>query len=89
MKSSEGLLGCKLHQLFTNTLATLNTVTNRLALHLALKPTATMIQAARPRRETMARKRVNLPWKANPMNRKIKRTRPASWKLRIERDEMA
>jgi hypothetical protein len=63
------------------TLKTLNRVTRKLALHLALNPTATMIQAPKPTIETMTLAKDHEPWKMNPIKRKIKRIRPASWKL--------
>jgi hypothetical protein len=59
----------------------LNSATKKLALHLALKPTATMIQAPNPTIETTTRANDQLPWKMKPMNRKMRRIRPASWKL--------
>lgn len=69
------------HQLLMNTLNTLNSVTRNEALHLALKPTATMMQAPRPTMETMTRANDQFPWKMNPMKRKMSRIRPANWKL--------
>lgn len=63
------------------TLKTLRRVTRKLALHLALNPTATMMHAPRPTIETMTRAKDQEPWKMNPMNRKMSRMRPASWKL--------
>jgi hypothetical protein len=63
------------------TLKTLNRVTRKLALHFALNPTATMIQAPKPTIETMTLAKDHEPWKMNPIKRKIKRIRPASWKL--------
>jgi hypothetical protein len=71
------------YQLLMNTLNTLKRVTRKLALHLALNPTATMIQAPNPTIETMTRAKDHFPWKMNPIKRKINRIRPASWKLFI------
>lgn len=71
----------KAHQLLMNTLKTLSRVTRKLALHFALKPTATMIQAPSPTIETTTRANDHEPWKMNPMKRKIRRILPASWKL--------
>jgi hypothetical protein len=69
-----------------NTLKTLKRVTRKLALHFALNPTATMIQAPNPTMETMTRAKDHDPWKINPMKRKISRIRPANWKLSISTD---
>jgi hypothetical protein len=69
--------------LLMNTLNTLKRVTRKLALHLALNPTATMIQAPRPTMETTTLAKDHFPWKMNPIKRKINRIRPASWKLFI------
>ena len=66
-----------------NTLNTLNKVTRKLALHLALNPTATMIQAPNPTMETMTLAKDHDPWKMNPIKRKMSRIRPANWKLFI------
>lgn len=66
-----------------NTLNTLKRVTRKLALHLALNPTATMIQAPNPTMETTTRAKDHFPWKMNPIKRKINRIRPANWKLFI------
>jgi hypothetical protein len=65
------------------TLKTLKRVTRKLALHFALNPTATMIHAPRPTIETTTLAKDHFPWKMNPINKKIKRIRPASWKLII------
>jgi hypothetical protein len=40
-----------------------------------------MIQAPKPTIETMTLAKDHEPWKMNPIKRKIKRIRPASWKL--------
>lgn len=40
-----------------------------------------MMQAPRPTRETSTRAKDHWPWKTKPMKRKMRRTRPASWKL--------
>lgn len=61
------------------TLKTLRRRTRKLALHRALKPTATMTHAPKPRMETSTRAIDQLPWMMNPIKRKIKSTRPASW----------
>lgn len=69
------------HQLFAKTLKMLNTTTRKAADHLALKPTATMTQAARPMMETKTRMKFHSPWRMKPRKRKIKRTRPVRRKL--------
>jgi len=69
------------YQLLMKTLNTLKRVTRKLALHLALNPTATMIQAPNPTMETTTRAKDHFPWKMNPIKRKINKIRPASWKL--------
>jgi hypothetical protein len=71
------------YQLLMNTLNTLKRVTRKLALHLALNPTATMIQAPNPTMETTTLAKDHFPWKMNPIKRKINRIRPANWKLCI------
>jgi len=69
--------------LLMNTLNTLKSVTRKLALHLALNPTATMMQAPNPTMETMTLAKDHFPWKMNPIKRKINKIRPANWKLII------
>lgn len=69
------------HQLLMKTLKTLKRVTKKLALHFALNPTATMMHAPNPTIETRTRANDQFPWKMKPMNRKMRRIRPASWKL--------
>lgn len=66
------------------TLKTLRTRTRKAADHFALKPIATIVQAARPMSDTKKRPMLHSPRKAKPMKRKIKSTRPASKKLRAE-----
>lgn len=72
---------CTLHQLLMNTLKMLSRRTRNEALYFALKPTATMMQAPRPTMETSTRAKDQEPWKTKPMKRKMRRMRPASWKL--------
>jgi hypothetical protein len=42
-----------------------------------------MTHATRPRIETITRQTDQVPWKTKPMNRKMRRMRPASWKLEV------
>ena len=49
---------------------------------MALKPTATMTQAARPTIETNTRMKFHSPWRMKPRKRKIRRTRPVRRKLK-------
>jgi hypothetical protein len=67
--------------LLANTLKILSTTTRNAADHLALKPTATITQAARPMTETNTRTKLHSPWRTNPRNRKINNTRPVRRKL--------
>ena len=67
-------------KLFTNKLKMLKMTTNMMALNLALKPTTTITQATKPKSATITLQMLHVPLKTNPMKRKIKRTRPASWK---------
>lgn len=67
-------------KLFTPMLKMLRMTTRSVALNLALKPTTTMTQATRPTRETTILHTDHWPLKTNPMKRKIRSTRPASWK---------
>lgn len=67
-------------KLLVRTLKTLRMRTNSVALNLALKPTTTMTQETRPSRETTTRQMLHSPVKTKPMKRKIRSTRPASWK---------
>ena len=69
------------HQLLANTLNMLNTSTRKAADHLALKPTATIMHAARPTIDTNTRTILHSPWRIKPRKRKIKSTRPARRKL--------
>lgn len=66
-------------KLLTSTLNTLSRTTRRIALHLALKPTITIMQAPRPNKLTMIRHKLHWPEKTNPIKRKINSTRPANW----------
>ena len=84
-KSLAGCAEWTLHQLFTATLNTLRVRTRNVADHLALKPTATMMHAIKPTRESKARPMFHVPWKIKPRKRNIRRTRPASRKLRERR----
>jgi hypothetical protein len=68
-----------------NTLKMLNRATRKLALHFALNPTATIMHAPKPTRETTTRERDQVPWKMKPMKRKMRRIRPASWMLHASR----
>ena len=68
--------------MFAKTLKMLRTRTRKVADHLALKPTATMPQAPRPKIDTMTRMIDHSPWRMKPKKRKINRTRPASKKLK-------
>jgi len=67
-------------KLLTSRLKTLNITTSMIALNLALKPTTTITQATNPKRATITLQMLHLPLKTKPTNKKIKRTRPASWK---------
>lgn len=67
-------------KLFTNRLKPLRMTTSSVALYLALKPTTTMTQAPAPRMQTRTRQKDHSPLKTKPMKRKMRRTRPASWK---------
>lgn len=81
-KSRWGCAECTLHQLLMRTLKIESMVTRNDADHFALKPIATMTQAMRPKTETITRETDQVPWKMKPMKRKMRRMRPASWKLR-------
>ena len=81
-KSLAGCAEWTLHQLFTATLKTLRVMTRNDADHLALKPTATMMHAIKPTRERKARAMLHVPWRIKPRKRKMRRTRPASRKLK-------
>lgn len=52
-------------------------VTKKEAVHLGLNPTTTITQAANPTRETRTRKRLHLPCKINPANKRTSKTRAA------------
>lgn len=67
------------HQLLTKMLKTLKIITRMIPLIFALNPTTTITQATNPSVLTMTLQMVHSPAKTNPTNRKIKRTRPASW----------
>ena len=84
-KSRDGCAELTLHQLLMNTLKILRVITRNAADHYAMKPTATMMQAASPMTDTKNRAIVHWPRIMNPMNRKMRRTRPASRKLRDPR----
>ena len=58
----------------------LKIITNTMALHFALKPTATITQATPPKRMTITLSKLQSPAKTNPIKRKISSTLPASWK---------
>lgn len=76
-----GILGnLTVQKLLTKRLKMLRSTTRRVALNLALKPTTTMTQAPAPKMLTITRQMDQLPLKMNPRKRKIRRTRPASWK---------
>jgi hypothetical protein len=85
----KSLVGCAewiLHQLFTATLKTLRVITRNAADHLALKPTATIMQAMKPNNDKNARPMLHSPWKIKPRKRKMRRTRPARRKLKADED---
>lgn len=66
-----------------NTLKTDSRITRNAADHLALNPTAIIPHAMRPKMETRVRAIDHWPCRMKPIKRKIKRTRPTSWKLYI------
>jgi hypothetical protein len=81
-------VGCAewtLHQLFTATLKTLRVITRNAADHLALKPTATIMHAMKPNNDKIARPMLHSPWRINPRNRNMRRTRPARRKLKADK----
>jgi hypothetical protein len=80
-KSRWGCFDGILQKLLAKALKMLRTMTKKAADHLALKPTATIEQAARPKMETNSLAILHSPWMMKPMNRKIRRTRPARRKL--------
>lgn len=67
-------------KLLTNRLKTLKMTTSMIALNFALKPTTTITQATNPNSATITLQMLHVPLNTNPMKRKIKSTRPASWK---------
>lgn len=58
----------------------LKITTSKTALHLALNPTTTITQATNPTKLTKILLTLHSPENTNPMNRKISKTLPASWK---------
>src|SRR5690349_14125831 len=66
------------HQLLTTMLKTDKKRTKNIADHLALNPTATITQAPNPMAAPIKRVNDHDPWRIKPINKKIKRTRPAS-----------
>ena len=76
------------HQLLANTLKILRTITRNAADHLALNPTATITQAARPTMDTKTRMMLHSPWIMKPKKRKMSSTRPARRKLKAEDHEL-
>ena len=80
-KSLCGCAECTLQKLFANTLKMLNVSTKNAADHLALKPSTTIMQAARPTMVMRKRPMDHEPWITKPTKRKMRRTRPARRKL--------
>lgn len=56
-------------------------MTSRTAAHRALNPATIMPTRARPTMEQRNRESDHSPWKTKPMNKKMRRMRPTSWKL--------
>ena len=69
-KSRCGCAECTDHQLLTMTLKPERIRTRKAADHFALKPTATMTQAAKPTIETKIRPTDHWPWRTKPRKRK-------------------
>jgi hypothetical protein len=57
-------------------------MTRNVADHFALKPTATIVHAASPKRDMKTRPMLHSPCMMKPKKRKMRRTRPARRKLK-------
>lgn len=67
-------------KLLIKRLKMLRITTNKTALSFALNPTTTMTQATNPSILTITLVILHSPENTNPINKKIRRTLPASWK---------